>query len=100
MADAVAAEGCEGVKEGRRQLEGRLDDLMRVVRLSYLVKREGGWNSVADWGETLSLGEQLTAVCTAGILVMFAGLAWQDTLGGQLRVRMPTLANHPCPLKE
>ena len=75
MADAVAAEGCEGVKEGRRQLEGRLDDLMRVVRLSYLVKREGGWHSVADWGETLSLGEHLTAVCTAGVLVVYAALA-------------------------
>lgn len=70
MADAVAAEGCEGLKEGRRQLEGRLDDLMRVVRLSYLVKREGGWNSVADWGETLSLGEHLKSV---GGLVEFYG---------------------------
>ena len=29
---------------------------MAVVRLQYLVAREGGWGAQAEWGETLSLG--------------------------------------------
>ena len=29
---------------------------MLVVRLQYLVAREGGWGAQAEWGETLSLG--------------------------------------------
>ena len=29
---------------------------MQVVRLQYLVAREGGWAAQAEWGETLSLG--------------------------------------------
>ena len=37
-------------------LDERLDGLMEVVRLSYLIKREGGWGAVTDWGERLSLG--------------------------------------------
>ena len=41
-------------------LDAELDALARVVRLSYLVEREGGWgcSAVAEWGEVLSLGEQ------------------------------------------
>ena len=39
-------------------LDTALDALARVVRLSYLVDREGGWSSVTEWGEVLSLGEQ------------------------------------------
>ncbi len=38
------------------ELDVRLDGLMEVVRLSYLIKREGGWGAVTEWGETLSLG--------------------------------------------
>lgn len=38
------------------RLDARLDDLMVVVRLSYLISREGGWGAVTEWGETLSLG--------------------------------------------
>ena len=37
-------------------LDSRLDGLMLVVRLQYLVDREGGWSAQAEWGETLSLG--------------------------------------------
>ena len=37
-------------------LDSRLDGLMLVVRLQYLVAREGGWGAQAEWGETLSLG--------------------------------------------
>ena len=37
-------------------LDSRLDGLMMVVRLQYLVAREGGWSAQAEWGETLSLG--------------------------------------------
>lgn len=39
-------------------LDAALDGLMEIVRLQYLVEREGGWDSVREWGETLSLGEQ------------------------------------------
>jgi ABC-type uncharacterized transport system fused permease/ATPase subunit len=39
-------------------LDAALDALMEVVRLSYLVEREGGWGAAGEWGETLSLGEQ------------------------------------------
>ena len=39
------------------ELDDRLDGLMEVVRLSYLIKREGGWGAVCEWGETLSLGQ-------------------------------------------
>ena len=38
------------------ELDERLDGLMEVVRLSYLIKREGGWGASCEWGETLSLG--------------------------------------------
>lgn len=39
-------------------LDRALDELMAVVRLQYLVKREGGWDAMGEWGEMLSLGEQ------------------------------------------
>ncbi len=39
-------------------LDAALDGLMEIVRLQYLVEREGGWDAVQEWGETLSLGEQ------------------------------------------
>jgi ABC-type uncharacterized transport system fused permease/ATPase subunit len=39
-------------------LDAKLDDLMRVVRLRYLIEREGGWDTEKSWGEVLSLGEQ------------------------------------------
>ncbi|KDD72285.1 hypothetical protein H632_c3578p0, partial [Helicosporidium sp. ATCC 50920] len=38
-------------------LDAELDALMGVVRLGYLVEREGGWDAVRDWGDVLSLGE-------------------------------------------
>ena len=41
-------------------LDASLDGLMAVVRLQYLVAREGGWGAQAEWGETLSLGAPLT----------------------------------------
>ena len=31
---------------------------MEVVRLRYLLEREGGLGAAAEWGEVLSLGEQ------------------------------------------
>lgn len=40
------------------RLDSRLDELMVVVRLSYLISREGGWGAVTEWGETLSLGAE------------------------------------------
>ncbi len=35
-----------------------LDDLMLKVSLGYLVEREGGWDSAADWSSVLSGGEK------------------------------------------
>lgn len=40
------------------ELDAKLDDLIRVVRLRYLIEREGGWDAEKSWGEVLSLGEQ------------------------------------------
>ena len=51
-----------GQAEGKQALEQKLDSLMEAVRLSYLVKREGGWDSITEWGETLSLGQCLLPV--------------------------------------
>jgi ABC-type uncharacterized transport system fused permease/ATPase subunit len=31
---------------------------MEVVKLAYLVKREGGWKIAKHWASVLSLGEQ------------------------------------------
>ena len=42
----------------RAALDAALDALMEVVRLQYLVEREGGWEATQEWGEVLSLGEQ------------------------------------------
>ncbi|KAK9820297.1 hypothetical protein WJX72_008694 [[Myrmecia] bisecta] len=57
-AEAVAAEGRETEAEGLAALDASLDELMAVVRLQYLIEREGGWAATTEWGETLSLGEQ------------------------------------------
>ncbi|CAL8461843.1 g1374 [Coccomyxa elongata] len=59
VAEAVALEG-EGSDEleAAAILDARLDALMVVVRLQYLIEREGGWGATAEWGEVLSLGEQ------------------------------------------
>lgn len=43
-------------------LDARLDALMAVVRLQYLIAREGGWGAVKEWGEVLSLGESHLAL--------------------------------------
>jgi ABC-type uncharacterized transport system fused permease/ATPase subunit len=32
--------------------------LLELVRVPYLVEREGGWDAKAKWEDTLSLGEQ------------------------------------------
>lgn len=53
-----AAAVCEGLTDSQRlaNLDAKLDALMKVVRLSYLVQREGGWGATTEWGEVLSLG--------------------------------------------
>ena len=58
IADAVVKEGLgsEVTDSSRQALDQRLDELMEAVRLSYLVRREGGWGVTLEWGETLSLG--------------------------------------------
>ena len=40
------------------ELDAKIDALVRVVRLRYLIEREGGWDAEKKWGEVLSLGEQ------------------------------------------
>lgn len=40
------------------ELDDKLNSLMGVVRLRYLIEREGGWEIEKSWGEVLSLGEQ------------------------------------------
>lgn len=39
-------------------LDIHLDKLVSVVRLKYLINREGGWDTEKSWGDVLSLGEQ------------------------------------------
>lgn len=41
------------------RLDKRLDEVMRVVKLTGLIEREGGWAAVASWGDTMSLGARL-----------------------------------------
>lgn len=62
VAEAVARE--DGTNEVQRAaaLDARLDALMAVVRLQYLIAREGGWGAVKEWGEVLSLGESHLAL--------------------------------------
>jgi len=38
--------------------EDKLMKLLEMVRVPYLVEREGGWDAVAKWEDTMSLGEQ------------------------------------------
>ena len=45
-------------------LDARLDGLMRVVKLSGLIEREGGWGATASWGDTLSLGARPVPIST------------------------------------
>ncbi|KAH7446286.1 hypothetical protein KP509_01G050100 [Ceratopteris richardii] len=53
----------EAYKEGDRDqalelLDRRLLSTLEDVRLVYLLEREGGWNTCANWEDMLSLGEQ------------------------------------------
>lgn len=45
-------------KVDQEALDARLLELLDVVRLRYLLDREGGWDAVTEWEERLSLGEQ------------------------------------------
>lgn len=56
VAEAAASLPGGSPAERVAALDARLDGLAAVVRLGYLVAREGGWGAVAEWGESLSLG--------------------------------------------
>ena len=51
--EALSAHGCSSVAE----MDSSLKELMRAVKLEYLVER-WGWEAQTEWGERLSLGEQ------------------------------------------
>lgn len=55
--EAPTNNGGSSYAERLALLDQRLGHLMEVVRLGYLVEREGGWGAVQEWGEVLSLGE-------------------------------------------
>ena len=57
--EAAAKEKAGSHAGNMKALEARLEGIMATVRLSYLVKREGGWDATASWGDTLSLGPPL-----------------------------------------
>jgi len=45
-------------KGGMSRLDEELSGLLAMVKLSYLVEREGGWQVTEKWEDRLSLGEQ------------------------------------------
>ena len=46
------------LKNRTKEDEDKLLSLLQLVRVAYLVDREGGWDAKAKWEDTLSLGEQ------------------------------------------
>ena len=58
--EAIAALRAEAGRAA--ELDRQLGELMGVVRLGYLLEREGGWEAVQEWGEVLSLGESPSGV--------------------------------------
>lgn len=55
--EAAKRQEGESEAEALARLDGQLSELLEVVRLSYLLEREGGWGAVTEWGEKLSLGK-------------------------------------------
>ena len=42
--------------------EKELMDLLELVRVAYLVEREGGWDAFSKWEDTLSLGGEFWSI--------------------------------------
>jgi hypothetical protein len=66
VAEATAALLGDSPADRVAALDARLDALAAVVRLGYLIEREGGWGAVAEWGESLSLGARCRGAAQTG----------------------------------
>ena len=55
----------DGDHDAAEILDTRLRNILENVRLVYLLEREGGWDTLTNWEDMLSLGEQqrLGMVC-------------------------------------
>ncbi|XP_024526475.1 ABC transporter D family member 1 isoform X1 [Selaginella moellendorffii] len=55
---SLGVDHVDSTKEATELLDSKLRFILENVRLVYLLQREGGWNTPANWEDMLSLGEQ------------------------------------------
>eukprot|EP01119_Soliformovum_irregulare_P005398 TRINITY_DN17164_c0_g1_i1.p1 TRINITY_DN17164_c0_g1~~TRINITY_DN17164_c0_g1_i1.p1 ORF type:complete len:680 (-),score=227.65 TRINITY_DN17164_c0_g1_i1:69-2108(-) len=58
LRDQVIYPDTHDMMKAKGKTDEDLIKLMAIVRLEYVVTREGGWDSVADWADVLSGGEK------------------------------------------
>ena len=58
LADQITYPQLVKTDERTKEQEDKMMELMTLVGIQYLVDREGGWDTVRVWEDTLSLGEQ------------------------------------------
>jgi ATP-binding cassette, subfamily D (ALD), member 3 len=94
---------------GRSYDDARLYALLKIVRLEYLVQREGGWQSVQDWTDILSGGEKqriamarlfyhcpvyaILDECTSAVSVDVEGIMYRHAK--QLGITLFTVSHRP-----